>query len=215
MHAALVSGYSASIRTVFLAAVPVGALAFALTWTLKELPLRTTTRAVDQADRLAPTARPTIRTSDEEMRRAISSLLGRERRREVYGGMVTSAGLTLPARAGWLLLRVGEHQGDTCTALARRLSIGVPDLDGRLAELGEPGYLQSGQGGPEDPLQLTEAGELAYAKMFAARQDRIARLLDGWQPEQHPRLLELLTSVTHELAASSERPGRDLDPAAT
>jgi EmrB/QacA subfamily drug resistance transporter len=215
VHDALVAGYSDSIRTVFLAAVPVGALAFALTWTLKELPLRTTTRAVDPADRLAPTARPTIRTSDEEMRRAISSLLGRERRREVYGGMVATAGLGLHARGGWLLLRVGEHQGDTCAALARRLSITADDLDDRLSELREAGYLAPASSQPGDLLTLSSAGELAYAKMFAARQDRIARLLDGWQPEQHPKLLEFLASVTDELAASNERPGRDLDQAAT
>jgi hypothetical protein len=49
LHAALVTGYSESIRTEFLAAVPVGVVAFLLTWTLKELPLRQTSRAVDQA----------------------------------------------------------------------------------------------------------------------------------------------------------------------
>ena len=44
------------MQTVFLIAVPIGALAFLLTWTLKELPLRTTTTAPDPADPLAPTA---------------------------------------------------------------------------------------------------------------------------------------------------------------
>ena len=211
IHAAFVAGYSASIRSVFLAAVPVGALAFALTWTLKELPLRTTTRAVDQADRLAPTARPTVRTSEEEMRRALSALLSRERRRELYAGMVAAAGISVPPRAGWLLLRVGEHRGETCGALARCLSISVPDLQERLAELVRAGYVRDGAADPGRPAELTPAGEAAYTRLFAAREDRIARLLDGWQPEQHPRLLHLLDVITHELAASHERPGPDLD----
>ena len=102
-------------------------MAFALTWTLKELPLRKTAGAVDQADRLAPTSRPTIRTSDEEMRRAVSALLVRQRRREVYADLVAKAGLTVSPRAGWLLLRVGEHQGESRAALARCLSISVAD----------------------------------------------------------------------------------------
>ena len=38
-------------------------------------------------------------------------------------------------------------------------------------------------------------------------------MLEGWQPEQHPRLLQLLDVVTHELAAGQDRPGPDLDGA--
>jgi DNA-binding MarR family transcriptional regulator len=211
VHAALVSGYSASIRTVFLAAVPVGAVAFALSWTLKELPLRRTARAVDQADRLAPTSRPTIRTSDQEMRRALSALLSRERRREVYADLVATSGLAVPPRAGWLLLRLGEHHGESRAALARCLSISVADLRGRMSELVQAGYVEPAPDGQDVADELTSSGQSAYARIFAARQDRIGALLDDWHPEQHPRLLELLTDITHELAASHERPGPDLD----
>jgi DNA-binding MarR family transcriptional regulator len=211
VHAALVSGYSASIRTVFLAAVPVGAVAFALTWTLKELPLRRTARAVDQADRLAPTSRPSIRTSDQEMRRALSALLSRERRREVYADLVAKSGLAVAPRAGWLLLRLGEHRGESRAALARCLSISVADLRGRMSELVEAGYVEPGPDGQDTADELTSSGRSAYARIFAARQDRIAVLLDDWHPEQHPRLLDLLADITHELAASQERPGPDLD----
>jgi EmrB/QacA subfamily drug resistance transporter len=211
VHAALVSGYSASIRTVFLAAVPVGAVAFALTWTLKELPLRRTARAVDQADRLAPTSRPTIRTSDQEMRRALSALLSRERRREVYADLVAKAGLAVPPRAGWLLLRLGEHRGESRAALARCLSISVADLRGRMSDLVQAGYVEPAPDGQDAADELTLSGQSAYARIFAARQERIAALLDDWHPEQHPRLLDLLADITHELAASQERPGPDLD----
>jgi DNA-binding MarR family transcriptional regulator len=211
VHSAFVSGYAASIRTVFMAAVPVGTIAFLLTWTLKELPLRRTSRAVDQADRLAPTSRPTIRTSDEEMRRAVSSLLSRERRREVYSQLVSASGVSVSPRAGWLLLRVGEHQGETRGAIARRLFISEPDLSGRMTELVRAGYVAPAKPIPEACDELTESGQDAYTRIFAARQDMIGRLLDGWHPELHPRLLELITEITHELAASGERPDPDLD----
>ncbi len=212
VHAAFVSGYAASIRTVFLAAVPVGAVAFVLTWTLRELPLRRTSRAVDQADRLAPTARPTVRTSDEEMRRAVSSLLGRERRREVYSKLVATSGVGVSPRGAWLLLRLGEHLGEDRGLLARRLFISVPDLSARMTELVRAGYVRPAEPVPEAPDELTDAGEAAHARIFAARQDMIERMLDDWQPDLHPRLLELLTEITHELAAGSERPDPDLDP---
>src|SRR6266700_957564 len=51
-----------SLQTVFLVATPFGALAFLLSWTIKDIPLRTTAGQPDPADTLAPTSRPTIRT---------------------------------------------------------------------------------------------------------------------------------------------------------
>jgi hypothetical protein len=59
---------------------------------------------------------------------------------------------------------------------------------------------------------MTESGRTAHEKLFAGRQDRIERFLQGWDPESHPDLLRLLSRFTHELAAGDERPGRDLEP---
>jgi EmrB/QacA subfamily drug resistance transporter len=212
IHAAIVFAYSASIRTVFLAAIPVGAIAFVLTWTLRELPLRRTSTAVDQADRLAPTARPTIRTSEEEMRRAVSILFARERRHEIYSQLVAASGIAISPRAGWLLLRLGEHHGQSRAALARRLSISTTELGDRMTELVRVGCVVPA-GTPYGADELTESGRSACARIFAARQDRIALLLADWHPQREPRLLQLIAEITHELAASHERPGPDLEPA--
>ena len=65
-----------------------------------------------------------------------------------------------------------------------------------------------------EPVQLTESGQRAFDDLFRARHDAIGRLAADWHPEQHPRLLELLTRLTHQLAAGSETPGPDLDTAA-
>jgi EmrB/QacA subfamily drug resistance transporter len=210
VHAAIISAYSASIRTVFLAAIPVAAIAFVLTWTLRELPLRRTSTAVDPADRLAPTARPTIRTSDDELRRAVSTLFARERRREVYSQLVAAAGIAVSPQAGWLLLRLGEHHGESRAALAGRLSISTAELGDRMTELVVAGCVVPA-GTPEAADELTRSGRSACARIFSASQDRIALLLDGWRLEEQPRLLQLLTVITHELAAGHERPGPDLE----
>jgi len=68
-------------------------------------------------------------------------------------------------------------------------------------------------GSPGDADELTGTGRSACARIFTASRDRIALLLDGWQLEEQPRLLQLLTAITHELAAGHERPGPDLEPA--
>ena len=113
VHAAFVHAYATSLHTVFLAAVPVGALAFLLSWTLKEVPLRSTTRAPDPADTLAPTARPSVRDTSQEMERAITSLLSRERRRVVYTELLSTAGLPAQTPGGLAAVpgrRAPEHE---------------------------------------------------------------------------------------------------------
>jgi EmrB/QacA subfamily drug resistance transporter len=209
VHTAFVQAYADSLHTVFLTAVPVGALAFLLSWTLKEVPLRATTRAPDPADTLAPTARPSVRSSDQEMERAITSLLSRERRRVVYGELVSAAGLQLKPRAGWLLLRVGEHQDLSRHELAGLLQLPDASLRQRLAEL--DGYVAGGDA--SQPARLTATGAVAYQGLLRAREDRLRRLCADWQPDRHPKLEALLTHITHQLAASGEKPGADLDAA--
>jgi DNA-binding MarR family transcriptional regulator len=214
VHAAYISGYAASLQTVFLVGVPFGALAFLLSWTLKDVPLRTTTGTPDPADTLAPTSRPTVRTSDQEMERALTVLLSREHRREVYARLVSAAGVQTSPRAAWLLLRVGEHPGWGCHDLARHLYLTDADLRHRLAELIAPGYVRRLPDDPTGPVPLTEAGQHAFDKLFRARHDAIARLAADWNPDQHPQLVALLTRLTHQLAASGETPDPGLDAAA-
>jgi DNA-binding MarR family transcriptional regulator len=88
------------------------------------------------------------------------------------------------------------------------------DFERRLTELINSGYVQPLPEDPARPVSLSEAGQHAFDELFQARHDAVARLAADWQPEQHPRLLELLTRLTHQLAAGSETPGPDLDPAA-
>jgi hypothetical protein len=106
----LVTGYADSLQTVFLAAVPVALLAFALTWFLPEVPLRRTTHVPDPADTLAPTAIPHTASSRDEIARALSVLARRENREEIYRWLATEAALDLSPAACWLLLRIDGHE---------------------------------------------------------------------------------------------------------
>jgi MFS family permease len=213
VHTAFVTGYAASLHTVFLLAAPVGALAFLLSWTLKEVPLRTTVQAADPADTLAPTARPSVRDSGQEMERAVTSLLSRERRHTVYTELAAAAGLQMPPRAAWLLLRVGEHPGLSRHGLAGLLQLTDADLERRLADLTASGYVAALASDNGQPLGLTETGRAAYEKLWKARDDRLHRLVADWHPERHPQLHALLTRITHQLAAGDHQAGRDIDAA--
>ena len=148
------------------------------------------------------------------MERALTVLLGRERRRQVYARLISAASIQTTPRAAWLLLRVGEHPEWGRHDLAEHLYLTDADFEGRLTELTASGYVQPLGEDPAEPVQLTEPGQRAFAELFQARHDAIGRLAADWHPEQHPRLLELLTRLTHQLAAGSETPGPDLDAAA-
>ena len=64
-------------------------------------------------------------------------------------------------------------------------------------------------------VPLSETGQRAFDSLFRVRRERIERLAADWEPEQHPHLVALLTRLTHQLGASDEAPGHDLDPATT
>jgi EmrB/QacA subfamily drug resistance transporter len=213
IHLGYITGYATALHTVFLVATPFGALAFLLSWTIKDIPLRTTAGQPDPADTLAPTARPTIRTSDQEMERALTRLLGREQRREVYARLVSRAGIAASPRAAWMLLRVGQHQEMSRHDLAGLLSLTDTELERRLTELVATGYVRALRADLDQPIPLTEAGQHAFDALFLARQESVARLAEDWDPEKHPGLVSLLDRLTHQLAASGETPGPDLDHA--
>src|SRR6266700_3865044 len=198
IHLGYITGYATALHTVFLVATPFGALAFLLSWTIKDIPLRTTAGTPDPADTLAPTAMPAARTSDQEMERALTSLLGREQRREVYARLVTTAGIAASPRAAWLLLRVGQHPEMSRHALARRLHLTDAELERRLTELVATGYVRALRADTGQPVPLTEAGQRAYGALFRARQASVARLCADWHPDQHPSLISLLDRLTHQ-----------------
>jgi len=132
----------------------------------------------------------------------------------VYARLISTASVKTTPRGAWLLLRIGEHPGWGRHELAGHLYMTDADLERRLGELVAAGYARPLADGPAAPVPLTETGQHAFDELFRARHDAVARLAAGWDPEHHPRLVELLTRITHQLAASSETPGSDLDAAA-
>jgi EmrB/QacA subfamily drug resistance transporter len=208
-----ISGYASALHTVFLWAAPVAVLAFALTFLLKEVPLRDTTRAADRADTTAPTAVPAARDSAQEMERALLTLFGREHRAEVYRELAETAGVPVSPRACWLLYRVADTAPVQADALATVLGITRAELDDRLAELLSGGYLLLADDGDGDGdgalVTLTPAGQQAAARLKEAREAGIDRLMDGWEPDRHPELRRLLGQVTRNLVATDRAPEPD------
>jgi hypothetical protein len=214
----LVTGYSHSLQSVFLAAVPVALLAFALTWFLPEVPLRRTTEVTDPADTLAPTAIPHTSSSRDEIARALSVLARRENRAEIYRWLANEAALPVSPAACWLLLRVDNHEGRTAPELADHLHVPVAAVSRlgdelnrlQLIDLGPPesGRADNGSGdngSAEDGrrLTVTVTGRAALDRLSAARRRGLEDLLVGWSPQEHDEVVQMVARLASDLMSNA------------
>jgi hypothetical protein len=218
VHHGYQQAFAASLHTVFLVAVPIAAVAFGLTWLLKEVPLRQTARTPNPAQTLAPTAVPAACTSIDEIGRALSVLTSGKPRERIYERLADRAGVTIDAAGCWMLLRVHEHPGDDVPALSQRLELPedtvrllLGNLIGRglvtsappaRAAAGVPGETGVPGGPPvglDGAVTLTAAGEAAAGRLVTARHDAVADLVQDWNPEQHAELAALLRKLARHL----------------
>ncbi|WP_328648463.1 MFS transporter [Amycolatopsis sp. NBC_00348] len=177
VSAPVIQAYSDSLHVVFLAAAPVGLVAFALAFFLKEVPLRDTARAAapDLGDGFAM---PEARTDDRELERAVATLFFRERRK-VAPAIVERAGSDLDEGGIWCLLQVHlrERRGEPATlrAIGEHFGVPAPVLEPAFNRLELTGHLRYNAG-----WALTDAGREEFAKVVRAWHDWLASRLGDW-----------------------------------
>ena len=194
MRGEFVHVYAESIQPVFLWAVPVALAAFVLTCFLREVPLRATSRTPDYGEGFG--AAPTVRSSRHEIERALSELMRRDARaKELYERLGAAAGVDLPAGSIWALCRI-----------AREGAVGGPELAehaGVTLERGRPFVDRLVRDGlverrPGRVLAVTDRGREVAARLVEARRAGLSRYLDGWSPQEHPELADLLRRLAEE-----------------
>ncbi|MGH3503438.1 MAG: MFS transporter [Nocardioidaceae bacterium] len=213
----LVHAYSDSLGLVFLAVVPVAALAFVLTWLLPEIKLRTTVRAVDPGETFGM---PQDRTSLQEAERAIEVLIKRESRPDMYRRLADRAGIDLPPIGCWLLFRVADHPDEPLEQLAQRIGADRQLLRRGAEDLVGAGYCRIVTDDSERgrTATLTDAGRQAMEALVESRRVGVTNLLDGLDPADHPELADLVRRLARSLLGSDEqmlsaaRPAADVAP---
>ncbi|TDC45390.1 DHA2 family efflux MFS transporter permease subunit [Actinomadura sp. KC345] len=198
--------YSESIDSVFFWAVPVVAVGFVLTWFLREVPLRATSQTHDYGEGFG--AAPTARSSRHEIERALSELMRKDAKaRQLYERLGAHAGVALPAGSVWALCRIAKDGTVKGQDLAERA--GVPIEHGRpyVDRLVDAAYVQRRDG----TLAITDAGRAVAERLFAARREGLARHVDGWSPEEHPELADVLTRLA-EASLGDDADGDVLRP---
>ena len=205
VHAAYLAAFAGSLDTAFRVAGFVSIIAFAASWFIKELPMRTTVTTEDigrRSEHLGPG------DSCSEMCRALSVLVGRQQMRQWLEHVAAEAGTDLPLADCWVLVRLRRDPQVDLPALATADKIPVAALDGAVADLIGRGLLVAGTtsdlvvthgaAGAEvandarPAPTLSSSGAVVADQLIDAVRDRLERLLEGWSPEQFPELVQLL-----------------------
>jgi EmrB/QacA subfamily drug resistance transporter len=184
--------YSLALHPVFLYAIPIAAVAFVLSWFLREVPLRATS-SVGIGEGIG--AAPADRSSVDEVERSLARLGSADLRRRGYERLTAMAGLDLPAGSSWILTRLAKQGPVAGEELARQAEVsmdyGRPFVDRLVSE----GMVVRSNG----TLVLTQAGHEAADRLFAARREGLRELLADWSPEEYAELGELLTRLSRAL----------------
>ncbi len=206
IHDLYVSAFTHSLDRVFLIASGVAAAAFLLSWLLQQRPLRDTAEASAGIGESFAVPKPP--DSLAEIGRALTVLIGSERRRELVEQIAARAGVDLPAAASWMLVRTYLDPETSIEQNAELFAVPLERARAGLEELFERGMVERDAESGEP--RATELGAANAAKLIAERRATFARLLDGWEPERHNEVAGLLTKLANELPptkASGLAPG--------
>ena len=193
-HEAYLDAFSAALTPVFVVAAAAGAVAFALTWLLREVPLRQTTRSDGLGESFAS---PRDDSSFRELERSLSVLARREKRWETYAQFAERAGIDLSPPELWLLARIGEQEPVGVNVLRSEFAVAEPVLADSLATL-EALSLVLTDGGQ---LRLTTAGRDVRERAQTTRTSDLNELLSGWEPERHDEIKRLVDELAHSYAS--------------
>ena len=191
-----------AIQVVFMVAVPIAFVAFVLSFLLPEVPLRKTVETVDVGE---VNGMPDDRSSLQEIELALARLSSRENRGELYHTLASRAGLDLPPRSCWLLYRMAENPACTVEDLALRLNVDTSVIQPGVDGLVSAGMVDQRFQGADHEFHLTAPGTDALGRLTEARRAGLTDLLEGWNPEEHPEVMEMVKQLAHALLADDER----------
>jgi EmrB/QacA subfamily drug resistance transporter len=132
LHMGYLHAFTSSLNSVFVVAAAVAAVAFALSWFIRELPLRETVATGDLTDTYAA---PRNSESLVEVANMIGRLNRREGAREIVMRVAARADVNLGPAACWLLARLSETDTPNIRELAAKHEIPVDRLTDAREEL--------------------------------------------------------------------------------
>jgi DNA-binding MarR family transcriptional regulator len=180
-----------------------------LSWLLPELKLRTTVQSIDPGETFGT---PQHRTSLDEIQLALERFSARENREELYQTLAHRAGVDLPPRSVWLLYRLADQHATTVRGVAEHLKVDHEIIRSGVEGLMEAGMVQVVATAEPRDVALTALGQDALERLTEARRSGLTELLEGWNPEEHPEVVDMVKGLAASLLADDKRLVADAIP---
>jgi EmrB/QacA subfamily drug resistance transporter len=194
------NAYVHALRPVFVVAGAIGAVGFGLSLLLRERPLRATAAtSTGLEDALAAPKGP---SSLAEVDRALSVLVGDQRRRAFSEGIAARAGVDLDPGLVWALVRFGSYGIAGTREMAGELGIAAERIADVQTGLRQRDLIE----GEGEQAQMTPAGVAMADQLLSARREQLRELLADGDSGREPEVQSLLERLCVEL--SGERPDR-------
>jgi EmrB/QacA subfamily drug resistance transporter len=187
-----IGAYVQSIHTVFLAAVPIGAVAFALTWLIPEVKLR---GAASRPELGETFALPSARTSLEELRIMLWRAIGRDEMLRVYGMLADRMGSDLTAGQTWMVTRVADQGPRSVAAMAEASHTPVETVQQVAAQLQAKGLVTVSEG----TVTITDDGHTVARTVQETAYAALRRLVDEWPGAQQADVNDLVDEIVARL----------------
>ena len=136
----------------------------------------------------------------DELARELSILTRREQAARILERLAARADVDLTPTQTWLLRRLDRDPDLQLDELAATYAIDPLRLDNAQRALVDAGLIE-GSG------TLTAKGKQTLDTLISSRTRPPRRLSDGWQPEQHPELRELIEGLARQFIDTPVAPG--------
>jgi len=198
LPAALRAGYlhafTNALSGVFLLASAVALVAFALSWFIRELPLRETVTTGDLSDTYAA---PRELASLVEVVNMIGRLDRREGGREIVTRIAARAEVDLSPAACWLLARLSDRDAPDIASLAESFNVEAGTLTAAREELAARALITPSADAPAGYV-LSATGHATLQRLRETGERRLTDLLQCWRPDEHEELARLIAALAHE-----------------
>jgi EmrB/QacA subfamily drug resistance transporter len=183
-----IHAYAQSLQTVFLSAACVVLVAFALSFLLREVPLRQATRETEQTPLMSPTSRSSV----DEIERAMTQMVHRENGWARYERMISTSGVPMSVPCAFGVIQLDRFAPISDHDLAARLHESRERVTHYADELIASGHARRS---PDGELSLTTAGDEAVERLVEARRRILTEVMADWSPEQSDELTALLRKL--------------------
>ena len=194
LRASYLHAFTSSLNTVFEVAAAVALVAFAVSWLIRELPLRDTVATGD-------TARTYVAPRDADSLAEIVNMIGRKDRREgareIVQRVAARAGVELSPAACWLLARLSDPDCPGSRALAAAFVVDQARLEQAEQELLK-GELIVASDTARSGFELSAAGHATLERLTETGEQRLSELLECWRPQEHEDLARLIAALARE-----------------